>query len=302
MIWRFCMPHRVVEWPNPVHEDIPEARKPVTPCEITITSRLNNRLPLLSRVCRTSRSIVFETGDRDWFPTLRSPLPDSHMPWGRPWKDRARDSIHVTWTPGAIRVRVRCDNPFPDPVWAWQPLGGVPSLMLDQVAAKSSVAAYARHDFSHSPPTEQPRPYTSMLLKALQLMPKWLVVMQTIIVHCDLRTAAATGLFGLSGDATVLVVDVVEKKTKIDKLFDLIETCGGREGPIVRFQNLHREPPEEMRRKLRFYVVDGFHSETLAAAMHPAIMFRLCPQWCDRLNEAGQEARMRARYGANDLY
>ncbi len=59
-------------------------------------------------------------------------------------------------------------------------------------------------------------------------MPSWMVVMRVTVIHADFATAASTGLFGLLGDAPVLLVDVFDE-ARIKALWKLAEKCEPRE-------------------------------------------------------------------------
>ncbi|KAH0344405.1 chromate transporter, partial [Aureobasidium melanogenum] len=110
---------------------------------------------------------------------------------------------------------------------------------------------------------------------AYKTLPSWLVVMHVVVVYSDLRSAAATGLFGLLGDAPVQIIPVSEE-AKTDSLYDLAERCE-RGQDVTASQDFTRKSADEMRQELRDEVWLRFKSEDLVAIMHPAIMFRLCP-------------------------
>ena len=90
-----------------------------------------------------------------------------------------------------------------------------------------------------------------------------------------------TDLFGLFGDAQVQIVDV-SQEAKVAAYFDLAETCE-RRTPVTIRQNFGRDSVDSMKNYLRQVIIDQFHSEELAATMHPAIMFRLCTRMCNHI-------------------
>jgi len=118
----------------------------------------------------------------------------------------------------------------------------------------------------------------------LELLPKWLVVMRTIYIHCDYKTVASTGLFGLLGDVYIDVVDVCKDSKRARALFDFAKTCEYRDltKPLLKSQDFRWETPEMMKRVLHDLVFLKYQSHAFAAKMHPAIMFRRCPRFCNR--------------------
>jgi len=64
-------------------------------------------------------------------------------------------------------------------------------------------------------------------LAALRQMASWLVVVQTVVVHCDRGKVATRGLFGLLCDAPVQIVDVAEV-CRVEALFQLARDCEDR--------------------------------------------------------------------------
>ena len=153
-----------------------------------------------------------------------------------------------------------------------------------------------------------------LLVELVELLPKWLVVMRTIIIHCDYKTAAMTGLFGPLGDALIVIVDVCKDPERAEALFKFAKICEyqgqgedqaepilvsqdfrretktcGYQGqgqdqakPILVTQDLRRETPEMMKRVLNDLIYSRYQSVAFVARMHPAIMYRRCPRRCNR--------------------
>ncbi|KAK3617411.1 hypothetical protein LTR22_026742 [Elasticomyces elasticus] len=117
----------------------------------------------------------------------------------------------------------------------------------------------------------------------LRLFPSWLVVMRTIIIHSDYNSAAATGLFGLLGDAPVQVIDVAEDEAKVTAYFALAAACEKKATAIKTAQNFQQESASSMSNRQRNLVMATYRCERLAVTMRPAIMFRLCTQQCNHL-------------------
>ncbi|KAK4952422.1 hypothetical protein LTR10_009228 [Elasticomyces elasticus] len=116
--------------------------------------------------------------------------------------------------------------------------------------------------------------------EALKQQSSWLVVTRVIVVHSDLQSAAATGLFGLLGDSLVQLVDC-SNGTRIRQYLDLAESCEQHHQVAIR-QNLQQEPLNEMEQRLKWLIKKMQGSEELLSAMRPGIMFRLCTQQCNR--------------------
>lgn len=111
----------------------------------------------------------------------------------------------------------------------------------------------------------------SQRIDAFRQLPSWVVVMRVVVVHADFRTAAATGLFRLLGDARVQLIDVSDE-ARVNAFFDFAEGSE-RKGHVTVHQDLHRDSVESMEQKLREVIIKTFGSEELMPAMHPAIMF-----------------------------
>lgn len=107
-IWRLCLLHRVSEMDYPVDFMIYGSADPDDgeyACSLRSTSIDNTRPPLLTRVCRESRRIAFESGN--FLPVLSSRAIDSlckppKVAWyatnrSNPnrWQAPSRDSAHL---------------------------------------------------------------------------------------------------------------------------------------------------------------------------------------------------------------
>lgn len=270
-----------------------------TVCTLLRTTYLNSRPPLVSRVYRTSRSVAMETG------RLVVPEFEGAYEYQPVWTDPVRDSRHLNWT-GALNLRRNGDtNPFDFPTETIEKLNeeptpaGTPSLMIDSFVTGTSAQSYLKYGtqpvwerLGHPVPNLAQQlstnsrlfPNSARELRFLQMVPEWLVVMRTVIVHCDWGKAVATGLFGPLGDAWVVIVDVCADPARVEALFHLAEISERqtRWVPITTRQDFRREAPEAMKQRLRHHIMRQYRSETLVAAMRPAVMFRLCPRMCNR--------------------
>lgn len=102
-IWRYCLPHRVREYDSPsdtivfdtINTDVP------TPCLLHSTAKLNACPPMITRVCRESRAVAFESGTvTAIFATDRPRYNDflCNKVFQNAWADHKRDSAHINWT------------------------------------------------------------------------------------------------------------------------------------------------------------------------------------------------------------
>ena len=293
-IWRNCLPYRTLEIDIPIDcivFDIEvEALYPfkliaLPPCKLHDTTYMNLRPPLISRVCRESRDVAFETGR---FKSRSKDRPDNSK-WVsmntvnyNVWEDPTRDSYHLNWSACYNADYGGDGNPLGCLAWNAAQVRGGGSMMVSFLDESS-------YHFK-----------TPEMIEHLGQLPSWLVVMRVVVVHADLRTAAATGLFGLLGDERVQLVDVSEK-ARIDDFFDLGTKSGCSAVHIsmeclvstslhtykvqgdysTDREDLNRDSVDAIKQRLRDFVVMKFGSENKVPPMHPAIMFRLCTSICN---------------------
>lgn len=292
-IWQYCLPYRVFELDYPLDIMVyslnrkgPDNLFP-SPCSLRHTTFQNGRPPLISRVCRESRGVATRSGgfieeddtnrpsDTEWTSTFE--YYDS-------WEDKTHGAPHLNWTADYEFDYDYHGYPVNCMIWESRKFSATPSIMLELLYF---------NDFG-----PQPYPYTpdwrfqprrrpnekAEFINAYKQLPIWLVVTRIVVVHSDLDSAAATGLFGLLGDAPVQIVPVSEE-AKTASFYDLAERCE-RGKSVITSQDFRRIPVDDMRQYLRGTVMTKFASEDLAAIMHPAIMFRLCTQMCNHSVEA----------------
>jgi hypothetical protein len=124
-------------------------------------------------------------------------------------------------------------------------------------------------------------------LAALRLLPEWLVVVRVVVIHLDFRQAAKTGLFGLSGDKFVQVVDATLPLAS--QLYELAETCESRASTVTAPQNFARMSANDMHAMVRRVALKRYFDHELAKRMRAAIMFRLCTKMCNHGTMPGEE-------------
>ena len=152
---------------------------------------------MVSRVCRESRHVAFETG---YQLVKESPPPEAR--WSssllitNPWIDSTRDTIHLNWTP--------C---YEDGWLIW----GEGSA-LDYLAWSSRRARGGSFVFDYLDNTVDGGVNMEERIGATQQLRQGAVVIKIVVVHTTFEAAAKTGLFGLLGDACILLVDVSTKQ------------------------------------------------------------------------------------------
>lgn len=305
-IWRLCLPHRVSEMDNPAdfivyftRDDDDEDKRP---CSLGSTSFDNNRPPLLTRVCRESRKIAFESGN--WATVIRekgSPQQPREAEWAAAnvidyeyWQDPLRDSAHLNWTP-AYTADLGCmtdGHPLKSLVRESKLLNGSASIML----------GYMSDTLWESEPFDEPPPIVVLLedipiyqdkqedLAALKLLPEWLVVVRVIVIHLDFARAARSGLFGLLGDAPVQVVDAASPL--VSQFYELAEACERKAHAVTAAQDFTRMSASDIDAMVKRVAFKAFHDLELPKRMRPAIMFRLCTKMCNHSDTPGDEPKV----------
>lgn len=287
-IWQYCLPYRVVELDYPLDTIVysldregPDNLLP-SPCSLRHTTFQNGRPPLISRVCRESRGVATRSGgfiteydtnrlsDTEW---------SSTFDYDDSWEDKTHGAPHLNWTAGYELEHDYHGYPLNCMIWESRKISATPSIMLELLYSNTfgprpyPFTPDGRFQFRRRPNEK------AEFINAYKQLPSWLVVTRIIVVHSHLDSAAATGLFGLLGDAPVQIVPVSEE-AKVASFYDLAERCERGKSVIIS-QDFRQIPVDEMRQYLRCTVLAKFASEDLAAIMHPAIMFRLCTQMCN---------------------
>lgn len=302
-IWRYCLPNRICELTQPIANVVFEANddddgeEGPLPCNLWRTTYMNSRPPLISRVCRESRAVCFESGSliTDWHE--QQPPEAKWISWldlDMPWRDRFRDAAHLNWHSAYEPEYDHDGDPLRYLGWeATRLRGGDASLMINylhkffgftnsvDLGFATALASFDPDLPVDSPPSDELERVENSDLEILLQHPRWLVVVRVIVVHCDVRSAAKAGLFGLLGDAPVQIVEVSDQ-SRIQSYFDFAERCE-RKRQVVVAQDFRQEPTDLVKKKLRGIILRQFHSEELAEKMRPAVMFRLCTQNCHRV-------------------
>nr|OQO24050.1 hypothetical protein B0A51_05020 [Rachicladosporium sp. CCFEE 5018] len=292
-IWRYCLPHRICEI------DVPEAafvfgveEETPAPCELYQTTNDNGLPPVIWSVCREARRIAQETGQVANF-AVRRPVDarwSSTTAVGSHWEDTERDSPHMNWN--VIYSASFQSHGLPLRALAWDALhlSGRASLTYQFLSSCPRPYPGEINPLYAEPPslmsvdeqTEYRQAERRAKLadtRALRHLQDWRVIMRTVVVHQNLRTAAATGSFGLLGDAPVQILDAADTE-HVEALLDVAKACEHNFNVTVRqdFQSVDVAAAEVAIKHVLLELGYG----DMITKVRPAIMFRLCTHMCNR--------------------
>ncbi|KAH8908650.1 hypothetical protein BR93DRAFT_976785 [Coniochaeta sp. PMI_546] len=277
-IWRLCLPYRVLELHYPTDETVFSPREPPwwyeTNDEIAY---YNTRVPVIARVCRESRQVVFET-----WAVLASLDPDHPAFWSErwdvhlePWFDRIRtDYIYLGWAPCMDMANLYTGDPIRHLIWV--------AGQTDHSRVVISMDFLLEHSGNGKHDTTMWK--THELADLMRQMPEWTFVIDgSVMITADVETAAASGLFGLLADSRVQIVET-DDDVQLNRFFALdgaleftLSLCKYPAEPAVAF-NLSRfqEEIELSKSWISEAIGDLFPSEENVPRYHVAVMFRLC--------------------------
>lgn len=266
-IWRECLPHRVVELDYHIDDFTWEQTRCKNSWNVTT---VNKAPPKITRVCRESRAVAHEHGQRILAPESSR---DDFLEWmvGKRWFDPSRDSIHLNWEPSSDIDWYPYNYAHPIHYLLAQVAGSRPrraSIMLGMLLTP---------EFRQCP--EEPDPECrwtkTEFADLMRIREIWtVVILDPVMIHADL--ASVGNQFGLLGDARVQVVDASDE-ARITELLDLEKKPNVTIGLGFTLPAL-----VEGKQKLRDAVNVIFGSEKDAPVMRPAVLFRLCTRKCAR--------------------
>lgn len=208
-IWRECLPCRVIEIDFPTEEamfelsdlpleqfdddDRPIHREPS--CKMRNTSMINAKPPIISRVCRESRAVAFETGSLLEHPRVPDEPRLRHR-IRKHWVDRARDTV--------VHLHV---NRYSD-CWSerWNEATEHPIL---QLLRDVMLPANGMRSMSETFLSTLRRKSSRDLVESMSDI---LVCLQVVILHTDEEPAIQSGLFGRMGEERIVMVDPFDEK------------------------------------------------------------------------------------------
>lgn len=210
-IWRECLPRRVIEIDWPTEEGVFDIDYEWDDdedrfiggdliCHLRKTSMINAKPPIISRVCRESRAVAFETGallENPWSCTqqLDPPIPFLYNRIQWQWVDRARDTVvHLHF------------NPYnEDWVDAWKETNGNPIQLLRDAMLPVNCTRSISMRLLGSMEREESR-------DMVQSMSKILVCLKVVVLHTNEERAVQSGLFGSLGEERIVMVDPFHEK------------------------------------------------------------------------------------------
>ncbi|KAJ5097075.1 hypothetical protein N7456_007796 [Penicillium angulare] len=284
-VWLLCLPCRVVEI-----DKFQEARFPIPDCEFTApckwhhTTKVNQcRLPRISQVCHESRQVALKAGrisdksdvpvDAKWDSTLlKENLRVDPIP----------DSLHLHWDPSLTPF---CSSGGPFKGSALEHL----TYRASQAQGGSFMFYYIEGDLDNY----DKRIKMKDKLGALQALQNAAVVMRTVVIHMTIKNARSTGLFGLLGDAPIQIVNVFDTERQA-AYYDLAKKGEGGTF-IIAAQDLERKSPflDQATLKKRLSDIYGPEGANTLSLLYPAIMFRLCTQFCEQPLERMDDRKAR---------
>ncbi|KAJ5773819.1 hypothetical protein N7457_008715 [Penicillium paradoxum] len=204
MIWKACLPIRVVEVQNNFHLPI------AIDCQHTWTTRENSIPPVLMRVCRESRSVALET-----YVTLaqyRDPPTwlIKGISW-RAWFDPKTDILASYFD--YVNMFERFEHTFVDAsaYYDWFARQGQEGLILaDRFLRWSPDADKCAQGLFLPVDTS----------KGISKRTEYLVALQVLPIHTDLKNALDSQLFGLLGDSPIQIVDPYDTE-RLQKFLEL---------------------------------------------------------------------------------
>lgn len=308
-IWRLCLPHRICESDRSLDHALTSGDEPkyfkVQTCDLQHTSRINANPPAIAYVCRASRKLAFQAGGYCVDPCIERSDDATPAPAERGmWLDPARDISHMDWNNIESHWCSILDIGHPVRYLAWESKMMVQTLRLSYLRPSRLARIGIPLEIPNGPSIQ---PHYTLASSGVMgstkgdccwykdcpdfQLPDWQVVTRIVVIHCDWKTAAATGLFGFLGDAWIQIVDKTEG-SRLDDFWRLekesrseeLRQCGCN-GPrqASMFEEFH----------FRHYALTMpvLWTEEMAAALRPAIMFRLCTKKCTHAEEYHRRSR-----------
>jgi hypothetical protein len=203
MIWKECLPHRVIEFEKRTYNR-------ATVCRRKRTTSMNLKIPALAHVCSESRAVVLESGGGGWT-TLEldktgwlNPdrdvvfqhwkLKDGSRPEGlhyAAWDDLIRGNPRKLAIPNVLKFSGRCQG-------------------MGVVADSFWVLYPSLNNRPEETPWKNCPNWLNSMFDDFRKRDEWLVSMDMCIIHASPEAGRRSGLFGLMGDAPVQLVDVAD--------------------------------------------------------------------------------------------
>lgn len=207
-IWRFCLPHRVIEVDFPdvqwycneryqygVDDDDALLRPDGTryKCRLHHATRINSTPPIISRVCHESRSIALESAQLHTF--IDRPTRGAFV--SAAWVDHARDTLFLHYHPWIENL----------------PLSSMPVLdYFLAIKEKSGVETVAICDdlLDATDVIQEGAGAGAGATSVLQRCTSYLVCTAVVVIHANESDAIQSGIFGALGEERVVLVDAFD--------------------------------------------------------------------------------------------
>lgn len=219
MIWKFCIPRRVVELEVPVKDVLPR-----TNCDFIWTNRHMSSPPLITRICRESRKVALENG---------GPLQDypevvqTEFNWKAidAWFSPKYDIVAWYWRPEqqvAYGLEVVGD---PLSYFVQNALQAQGALILSR-----NIYPFVPFDSNmNSPPIMEEDELAKMTrLKTI------MVCVKTLGIHASPEEAKGSNLWGLTGEEMIRMVDA----TDVDTIREFTNHLSTEGAEAKRFRDL----------------------------------------------------------------
>lgn len=191
-IWGYCLPHRIVEI------DLPRDDAVKRDDQFESSSLRNTQPPIITRVCRESRAVAFETGDvmgEDSDPHDHGQLPVGFH--SDRWFDPARDTVHLHWDGLFDLMSPDTLNPILHFLWN-----------VSKGHNEASITAGLMGGFQDN----YSCPWADSNFDLLGRQHEFSITLHTVNIHVTLRQAMKSGLFGRLGEERVRLVSATDSE------------------------------------------------------------------------------------------
>lgn len=241
-IWKLCLPkHRIMEIDRPP-EKHNEKHGEKADWQISFA---NSRPPLLTRVCRESRSVAFENGGINGLnvntESIRTPGFERFIE--NAWFNPETDVVHMNY-----------NSRFENLAWDAVPITPIPYLLATtEKGVAASITADFLFPFRIRMTPQLFRGANFHQLGLLEGRKEYLVSLRLHNLHLDQEAVLKSGLFGQLGEERIILVDV-EDSEKLRQIYDLSKASNRGddepEGKFAQFFNLAVSRPEQFKRTL----------------------------------------------------
>lgn len=217
-IWDLCLPDTVCEIDPPCNWLVYGYDQ--EPCDLLATSKANRCPPCITRVCHESRAVALKAAKKvtidhaEW-----PPDPKRTFSYQTNWDKHNcfPATYHLNWCKTYEMDEGVKENPLFYTLAAQTAASTRASIMLERLEGNYDFWEPSKDvwggeelddDGDPIPTFHDPGDEKRQKMSAFLRLPSYLVVVQIVVIHTDFRTGAATGLFGLLGDAPIQIIDM----------------------------------------------------------------------------------------------